>query len=140
MWSKAWSELRRDVGSLAVDEAHAKRERYQRASIEIRRMVAQGRVIAYRNFKHESVGNEKFDICYITVWHQEDYEDFGRYMAFRIYYSYSNCDTNKIGYRKYKTAEVCCYYDGKEPDPGASFLSEEEARDYTRKKEGYHVI
>lgn len=137
MLEDLWNRLRAFKSSISIDASHLRDDRngrYQRAMTSLGRLLACGEALGYRYFEEE----DGCDVCYLVGWHKEEYEDVGEYIVFRMSYSKRRTSTAEISYRNLIDAEICCFYDGRHPNPGRILRTREEAIAYMRKKGGYH--
>lgn len=137
MWNQVWEAVRKAKPDINVDQGHLRNDRdgrYKRSMQSLGRVLSSADIIGYRHFKSE--GNN--DVCHLVAWIQEDYESHGKYMVFKVYFSKKSDPINEIGYRSFKMAEICCFYDGQAPNPGRALSSKEEAIACMKEKSGYY--
>lgn len=137
MWKNVWQDLRASRHLISLDGSHVRDDRdgrYQRALNCLGWILAVGEPIGFRYFRRSG----DFDVCYLVVWLLEDYDDVGQYMVFRAYYTKQNYGFNDNGYRKFIAAEIACFYDGQNPNPGKALRDRGSAITCMLQKDGYH--
>lgn len=139
MWKQIWADLKRAKPLIVLDRAHLtnnRNGRYSRGMGALGRILGSGEPLGYRHFaRHGS-----YDLSYLVVWCKEEYEESGKYMVFRIFYTRGNQALDEIAYRKFVFAEICCFYDGETPNPGRVLLTREDAILCMKGKRAYHEI
>ena len=129
MCNELWEIVRKHKDKIDNTLAHTNDDRggrYSRALEEVGRILANGIPIGFKPFERNRKVNQ--NVCYLTCWKKESYEEFGKYIVFKIFFSAHNKKRNdQIGYRKFSHAQICTYYDGLDLEPVKPLKTKQEA-------------